>query len=213
MLQSQQQTAPVTLTTRVDATNLVSLRQQFKSANDQGAIPSYSDIIMKLASIVLSQHPLLMSQWVGEQLVIPEAIHIGVAVDTEAGLLVPVVRDVDQLSLLEVSKQSAQLVERARTGQLKAPDLQGGVFTITNLGSYGIDAFTPIINIPETAILGLGRIRREPAVYENQIVPRDQLSLSLTFDHRIVDGAPAARFLQTLGQAIETPSAWLLRNL
>ena len=89
--------------------------------------------------------------------------------------------------------------------------MQGGVFTITNLGGYGIDGFTPIINSPEAAILGLGRIRREPAVVDNQIVPRDQMTLSLTFDHRIIDGAPAARFLQTLSQALESPSAWLLR--
>jgi len=212
MLFSQQHTAPVTLTTRVDATNLVSLRQQFKSADSRGVVPSYSDIIMKLVSMALAQHPLLMAQWAEDHLVVPDAINIGMAVDTDAGLLVPVVRNVPSLSLVELSKQASALIAQARAGQLKSSEIQGGVFTITNLGSYGIDAFTPIINYPETAILGLGRIRRDPVVYENQIVPRDQLSLSLTFDHRIVDGAPAARFLQTVGQAIETPSAWLLRN-
>lgn len=211
MTHSRETTAPVTLTTRIDATNLVSLRQQFKSAGGE-AVPSYSDIIVKLIAMVLAEHPQLMAQWSGNELVIPDVINIGIAVDMEAGLLVPVIRDVPAKTLVEVSQASSALITQARAGQLKTPDLQGGVFTLTNLGSFGIDAFTPIINSPETAILGLGRIRREPAVIDNQIVPRDQMSLSLTFDHRIVDGAPAARFLQTLGNALETPSAWLLRN-
>lgn len=123
----------------------------------------------------------------------------------------PVVRGVPSLSVTQVSNETARLIGLARAGQLKAADMQEAVFTVTNLGGFGVDGFTPIINSPETAILGLGRIRREPAVVENQVVPRDQMTLSLTFDHRIVDGAPAARFLQTLGQALESPSAWLLR--
>jgi pyruvate dehydrogenase E2 component (dihydrolipoamide acetyltransferase) len=210
MSYSSQNTAPVTLTTRIDATNLVSLRQQFKVAGS-GVVPSYTDIIIKLVAMALVEHPLLMAQWSEDQIVIPAATNIGLAVDTEAGLLVPVVHNVGSLALTDISLESARLIELARQGKLKASDMQDGVFTVTNLGSFGIDAFTPIINSPETAILGLGRIRREPAVVENQIVPRDQMSLSLTFDHRIVDGAPAARFLQTVSQALETPSAWLLR--
>lgn len=211
MMSSQQNSAPVTLTTRVDATNLVSLRQQFKAAGG-AVIPSYTDIVIKLVSMALADHPTVMMQWAGEQIVVPQQISIGVAVDTEAGLLVPVIRDVPGLSLIDLTAESNRLITLARDGRLKAGDMQGGVFTVTNLGAYGIDAFTPIINSPESAILGLGRIRREPTVVDNQIVPRDQLTLSLTFDHRVVDGAPAARFLQAVSQAIETPSAWLLRN-
>lgn len=211
MTYSRQNTAPVTLTTKIDATNLVSLRQQFKSAGGE-VVPSYSDIVIKLAAMVLEQQPLMMAQWAGEQLVIPDQINIGMAVDTDAGLLVPVLGDVPSLSLLELSSASGRLIAAARAGQLKASDMQGGVFTVTNLGAFGIDAFTPIINCPESAILGLGRIRREPAVVDNQIIPRDQMSLSLTFDHRLIDGAPAARFLQTISQALEMPSAWLLRS-
>ena len=211
MTHSRQTTAPVTLTTTIDATNLVSLRQQFKSAGGT-VVPSYSDIVVKLVGLALAQHPTLMAQWAGEQLIVPDVISIGVAVDTDAGLLVPVIRDVPSLSLMDLSAAVSVLIARTRAGELKAGDMQGGVFTVTNLGAFGIDAFTPIINVPETAILGLGRIRREPAMIENQIVPRDRMTLSLTFDHRIVDGAPAARFLQTVSQAIETPSAWLLRT-
>jgi pyruvate dehydrogenase E2 component (dihydrolipoamide acetyltransferase) len=126
--------------------------------------------------------------------------------------MVPVVRDVPSLSLIEFTRRTQSLIARARAGELTAADIRDGVFTITNLGAFGIDAFTPIINVPETAILGLGRIRREPAVVGDAIVARDQMTLSLTFDHRIVDGAPAARFLQALSQSIENPSAALLQQ-
>ena len=210
MRYSSQNTAPVTLTTRIDATNLVSLRHQFKLAGG-GVVPTYNDIIIKLVSLVIAEHPLLTAQWVGDALTIPSSINIGLAVDTDGGLLVPVIRDVKSLSLPDTAQESARLINLSREGKLKTSDMQGGVFTVTNLGAFGIDAFTPIINSPETAILGIGQIRREATVVENQIVARDQMSLSLTFDHCIVDGAPAARFLQTLSQAIETPSAWLLR--
>ena len=126
-------------------------------------------------------------------------LHLGMAVDTEDGLVVPVIRNVGELTLDELSQESSQIVEKARAGKLVEADMQGGVFTITNLGAFGIDAFTPIINSPETAILGLGAIRLDPFVLEDGvIVARHQLSLSLTFDHRFVDGAPAARFLHAL---------------
>lgn len=209
---SHHTTVPVTLTTTVDATNLVNLRKQFQSAGDGSQdVPSYTDVVIRLVALVLPDHPLLMAQWSDRHLIVPEVISIGVAVDTEGGLLVPVVANVPALSLPQLTHTTRDLIARARAGKLKAPDMQGGVFTVTNLGALGIDAFTPVINPPEAAILGLGRIRREPVVKDQQIVPGDRMTLSLTFDHRIVDGAPAARFLQTLGQALESPSAWLLR--
>ncbi len=213
MLASHLQTAPVTLTTRVDATNLVNLRMQFKSAAGAVPIPSYSDIVLKLVATALCQHPLLTAQWHEERFTIPEASHIGFAVDTGDGLLVPVLRDVASRTLIDIAAESRRLIECARAGKLSSAEMQGGVFTITNLGAFGIDAFTPIINLPETAVLGLGRIRKEPVVFESQIVARDQLTLSLTFDHRLVDGGPAARFLQTISLAIENPSAWLLKDV
>ena len=118
----------------------------------------------------------------------------------------------ERWGLFDLAKQTQALIEKSRSGKLTVAEMQGGVFTITNLGAFGIDGFTPIINLPETAVLGLGRIRREAVVIDEQIVIRDQITLSLTFDHRIVDGAPAARFLQTVAQAVENPSAWLLRG-
>ena len=213
MVQSRSQTAPVTLTCRADATNLVALRNQFKSTAEGALVPSYSDIVVKLAGIALLRHPILAARWEGERIALPAAINIGIAVDTESGLLVPVIRNVPTLSLPEIARQSRALAESARTRRIKPEQLQGGVFTLTNLGGFGIEAFTPIINFPETAILGLGAIRPEPAVLDDgRLVSREQLTLSLTFDHRVVDGAPAARFLQTLRQGLENPAAWLLAD-
>ncbi len=212
MVASRQQTVPVTLTTKADATNLVKLREHFKSSSAAAIIPSYQDIITKLVAEALKQHPLLAGRWDENAIVLPaeNELHLGLAVDTEAGLLVPVIRNVLGLTLAELAIQSRCLAEQARAGTLAAADMQGGVFTITNLGALGIDAFTPIINAPEAAILGLGAIRREPVVLnDGQIVARQQITLSLTFDHRIVDGAPAARFLQTMVSAIANPSDWM----
>ncbi len=203
MLESQRATAPVTLTTSLDATNLVALRNQFKSTG--GIVPSFTDIIVKLSALTLKEHLLLAGQWTDAGIHLPGAIHIGVAVDTPDGLRVPVIRDVPNLGLRDLARQSRDLIERARAGKLTAAEMQGGCFTVSNLGAYDIDAFTPIINYPECAVLGVGRIARRPAVVGDAIVPRDQVTLSLTFDHRIVDGAPAARFLQALAKAIENP--------
>jgi pyruvate dehydrogenase E2 component (dihydrolipoamide acetyltransferase) len=117
---------------------------------------------------------------------------------------------VPALALREVAALARDLIDRARRGKLRAEEMQGGTFTVSNLGAYGIEAFTPIINLPECAILGMGRIQRLPAVLDDQIVARDQMVLSLTFDHRIVDGAPAARFLQELAKLIENPGPSLM---
>jgi pyruvate dehydrogenase E2 component (dihydrolipoamide acetyltransferase) len=202
MLTSSQQTAPVTLTTRADATNLVSLRQQFKTTGS--VTPTYTDIVARLVAAALVTHPDIAG---GQQ----SELNIGIAVDTESGLLVPVLRNVARQTLVQLADRSRELVEKARSGKLSLEEMSGGVFTITNLGNFGIDAFTPIINLPEVAILGLGSIRREAVVLDDdRIVPRDQITLSLTFDHRRIDGAPAARFLQAIVSAVENPSAWLL---
>ncbi len=213
LMASRQQTVPVTLTTRADATNLVNLRDQFKASRGSVPIPSYQDIITKLVASTLTQHPLLAGRWDEDAIVIPtqNELHLGMAVDTDDGLLVPVIRNVANLSLMDLAMKSRQLVEQARAGKLTAADMQGSVFTITNLGAFGIEAFTPIINVPEAAILGLGAINLAPvALDDGQIVSRQQITLSLTFDHRILDGAPAARFLQDVVLAITNPSALLL---
>jgi len=213
LVASRQLTVPVTLTTKADATNLVNLRNQFKSTNGTHPIPSFQDIITKLVAEVLKEHVFLAGRWDEDAIVLPahHELHIGMAVDTEDGLLVPVIRNVAGLNLRDVAVQSKSLVQQAREGKITAAQMQGGVFTITNLGAFGIDSFTPVINYPEAAILGLGAIRKEPVFLDDgKVVAQLQLALSLTFDHRIVDGAPAARFLQALVSAIVNPSAFLL---
>jgi pyruvate dehydrogenase E2 component (dihydrolipoamide acetyltransferase) len=208
MVESHQTTASVTLTSVVDATNLVNLREQFKAAG-RDPVPSYTDFLVKFAAVALQKHPLLASRWADTGIVPAASIDIGVAVDTETALLVPVVRDVPALGLREVAARSRELIDRARTGELSARDIGGACFTITNLGAFGIDAFTPIINPPECAVLGVGRIERRPVMDGDRVVGRELVTLSLTFDHRIVDGAPAARFLQTLAQCVENPAPWV----
>jgi pyruvate dehydrogenase E2 component (dihydrolipoamide acetyltransferase) len=205
------QAAPVTLTVRADAGGLVSLRQQFKDAAAAGeAVPGYTDLVLKLAAVALRQHPLLQAQWRDDGLFVPERIDIAVAVDTEAGLLAPVVRGVDTLTVRQIAAQSRDLIARARAGRLIADEMRDATFTVTNLGGLGIDAFTPIIHLPQCAVLGLGRIVREVVLRDDRIVPGHVTTLSLTFDHRVVDGAPTARFLDTLRRCLEQPTPWLL---
>ncbi|MXZ23131.1 MAG: 2-oxo acid dehydrogenase subunit E2 [Caldilineaceae bacterium SB0665_bin_25] len=211
MAESAHTTAPVTLTTEADATELAALREQLKSsyARRSLAVPSYNDIYLKLTAAALQEHPALNASWSDEGLILHGGIHIGFAVETEGGLLAPVLRDVPAKSLRVIAAETASLVEGARQERLGHEAMQGGTFTITNLGMYGIDAFTPIINLPQAAILGIGRIVCRPAVHDGEVVPRQMVALSLTFDHRVVDGAPAARFLNTVREYVSEPILWL----
>lgn len=209
MVTSLQQTAPVTLTTQLDVSSLIEFRERLKQSRES-LTPSLTDCFIRLTALALREHPMLNARWRDEALELFEDVHIGIAVDTTEGLLVPVVRDAHRQSVYEIARQSRELIERARARQLTAHDLQGGTFTITNLGSLGIDAFTPIINYPETAVLGLGRIRDPAATSADASAPpRHQMTLSLTFDHRVLDGAPAARFLQTLARLTASDSRTL----
>lgn len=208
MMLSEQTYAPVTLTTEVDATELVNLRETLK--NDPGikVVPSYNVLLSKISAKALSEHPTLNAWLDGNEIVYPSAINIGMAVDTERGLVVPVVRDVASKSIGELALEMTELLGRASQGKATADELSGGTFTITNLGVQEIDAFTPIINPPECAVLGVGRLHKKMVVVNDQPVIRTMIVLSLTFDHRLVDGAPAARFLQRIKQLVEKPYLW-----
>jgi len=203
--------APVTLTTEVDATELVRLRESLKAdaANSGGEVPSYNDLLAKIAATALAAHPQLNARIEGDEVVTEASAHIGIAVDTERGLLVVVVRDAQDKTVRQIAQASRELIARAKDGKATMNDLRGSTFSITNLGIYDIDAFTPIINAPECAILGVGRIVAKPVIVKDKVKARKMLALSLTFDHRLVDGAPAARFLQRIKQLIETPYLWL----
>ena len=203
MSASAHTTAAVTLTTEADATELVKLRDVFKGRPGQ-PVPSYNDLLIRIVAFALREHPQLNAG--------PGDVHIGFAIDTDRGLLAPVVRNVADKSLLAIAKETARLIERARAGEITAEEMSGGTFTITNLGMYDIDAFTPIINIPECAILGVGRIVARQVVTDadaGTVAIRRMVVLSLTFDHRLVDGAPAARFLQAVKRAVEQPLYWI----
>ena len=207
--QSREQTVPVTLMTRVDATQIVHFRRQCQQLSQPGKdpVPSYTDILVKVVAEALAEYPDLNSQWREQQLFVPKHANIAFAVDSEKGLLAPVIQDAGSKSLGEISVESAFLIAQSRDGSLREDSLQGATFTITNLGMFGVDAFTPIINLPQCATLGVGQIQPEPVVIDGEIVVRDQLTLSLTFDHRIVDGAPAARCLASIRTSIENWTA------
>ena len=203
---SVQTNASVTLHTEVDATAFVELRGMLNDKLQAREVSlTYTDLLVKVVANALREHPRLNATLTDEGIHLLEEINIGVAVALEDGLVVPVVQNADKERLSEISAQVRGFAERARSNQLTPSELQGGTFTITNLGNFGIDAFTPIINPPESAILGIGRILKKPVVDNDEIVVRSMLTLSLTFDHRVVDGAPAAQFLQTVAGYIQDP--------
>lgn len=207
MHESHQTTAPVTLTTEVDATAFVELRERLKAglAAELGFDIGYNDLLIRLVAHALRQFPYINARLDGERVRQLREVHIALAVDTDRGLLVPVIRNADRKGVAEIAREVRELAERARAGKALPDELSGSTFTITNLGMHEIDAFTPIINLPEAAILGVGRIKARPAVVEGELCVRQTMWLSLTFDHRLVDGAPAARFLQRIKQLIENP--------
>lgn len=208
--------APVTLTTEADATTLVRLREQAlaERQDDAERVPGYTPFMVRLAAIALGEQPALNASLTEDGILQHHEINIGIAVQTEAGLLAPVVHGADAMSVEAIARESRRLIEAARSATIRAEDLAGATFTITNLGMYDVDAFTPIINLPQCAILGLGRIVARPVVIDentDKIAVRRMLTLSLTFDHRLVDGAPAARFLQRIKHLVERPTLWLFR--
>ncbi len=207
MTRSQQTVAEVTITAEVDVGEIVKLREQVNGEWQQqhGIKVSYTDVIIRAAARALREHPEVNASFAEDGIHLHSEINIGVAVALDTGLIVPVIRHADQKSLLEIAQSSRDLAERARQNRLTRDDVSGGTFTISNLGMYGVEAFTPIINLPECAILGVGQVAERAVVRNGQIVIRPTMWLSLTFDHRIVDGAPAARFLARIRQLLESP--------
>jgi pyruvate dehydrogenase E2 component (dihydrolipoamide acetyltransferase) len=202
-------TARVTLVTEVDATAFVEARESLKASATEtwGFAPGYNDLLGLIVARALREFPYMNARVSTDGTAIEWLSHVnlGMAVDTERGLLVPVIRDADQKGLRAFGAEFRQMVDRARAGRSLPDDLSGGSFTLTNLGMYEIDAFTPVINLPEAAILGVGRIAPKVVPHNGQPAIRQMLTLSLVFDHRLVDGAPAARFLQRIKQMVENP--------
>ena len=213
MAASARSVARVTLLMEVDMTEAVRFRTQLAPEFEKryGARLAYDAMIARACAIGLSEHPHVNAQWQeaaeGQPagLRLQPNVNVGIAVAAEAGLLVVVVRDADKKPLSQVNADLMAMVGKSKQGGLTPDELSGSTFTITNLGGYGVEAFTPIVNPPESAILGIGRIAKRPAVVDGQIVARDLMYLSLAFDHRVVDGAPAAQFLQRVKECLEAP--------
>jgi len=207
MFGSTSTTASFTIMTEVDATEFVAVRTKLKNAyaKELGFNIGYNDLLAKIVARCLVEYPYMNVRLEGDGIRQLEHVNVGLAVDTERGLVVPVLRDADKTSLKTLASDFRELVDRGRKGRLSPDDMTGGTFTITNLGMFGIDQFTPVINLPEAAILGVGRIKPVPSVVDGQIVARSKMWMSLTLDHRLVDGAPAARFLQTIASYVEEP--------
>lgn len=210
MHSSLRETAQMTLTSKVDATELVRLRDRMNFRYQAvGKSISYNAILVRMVAVALKDHP-QMNATLGEKgIILWEDINIGVAMEVEEGLIVPVVTKADKMTISEIEQALRTLYEKARNRKLTPDEISGGTFTITNLGHLGVDVFTPILNRPESAILGVGRIKEEPVILRDGGEPkmgfRHTIVLSLTVDHRIIDGAPAARFLKGLAALIEDP--------
>ncbi|MGD0072736.1 MAG: dihydrolipoamide acetyltransferase family protein [Candidatus Binataceae bacterium] len=194
MHQSLQQAAQLTITSEADVTAAVEYRTRVGKEIEF----TYTDLMIQAVARALRRHPRVNARLTEAGIALLEEVHVGMAVALDEGLIVPVIRDTDRKTLAEIAVETKVLGEKARKSQLKLEDVSGGTFTVSNLGMYGVDGFTPIINLGETAILGVGRIVEKPAIYRGEIARRSMMVLSLTFDHRLIDGTPAAAFLQTV---------------
>ena len=212
MMQSVQSMAQVTLTTEADVTNAMRLREELLSQWRTHRIrPLDLDLIVKATAAALKDHPRLNATMVDNEIRLLMEINVGVAMAVPDGLMVPVVKQADEKDLLAIAQEIRTLAAKSRDGGLSVDDMTGATFTITSLASYDIDAFTPIINPPQVAILGVGRILEKPAVYEGKVAVRSMMFLSLAFDHRALDGVPAGEFLRTVKGNMEDPS-FMLNN-
>ena len=210
MMRSVQSMAQVTLTTEADMTEAVRLRERLLSQWRPHRIrPLDLDLIVKATATGLKEHPRLNAALVDDELRLLEEVNLGIAMAVPEGLMVPVIKGADQKDLLTIAGEIRALADKSRKGDLSVDDMLGGTFTITSLASYDVDAFTPIIDPPQVAILGIGRIAEKPAVHQGQVVVRSMMFLSLTFDHRALDGVPAGEFLQAVKKGLEE-LAWML---
>ncbi len=196
--------AQLTLTMDADMNAVVGDRETRKVT---GRAPSFTDYVVAAAARALAQHPIANAQVVGDEIALLPDIHVGLAVALDNGLIVPVVRHADRLRLDSLAAETSRLANAARGGALAPTDLEGATFSVSTLGMFGVDAFTPVVNPPNVAILGVGRIRDDVVAIDGAIGIRKRVTLSLTWDHRVLDGAPAAAFCRSIVEALENPSS------
>jgi pyruvate dehydrogenase E2 component (dihydrolipoamide acetyltransferase) len=207
MYSSLQESAQLTLTMDVDMDRCIELREQLKEigAAELGSVPGFTDFVIAACAKALREHPMANSMWAGDTIQTYPEVNIGMAVAVPDGLVVPVVKGADTLGLTDLSIETSRLADAARTKKLSLAEMEGGTFSVTALGMFGVDHFTPVINQPNAAILGVNRIRDD--VSWDGDTPRKvkRMAISLTWDHRILDGAPAAEFTQTVKRYLEQP--------
>jgi pyruvate dehydrogenase E2 component (dihydrolipoamide acetyltransferase) len=209
MLKSCLNAPQLTLVREIDAFNLSAIKEQMEK---EGHDISYTALLVKAAADALKKYPILNSMLEGNQIKIYEQININVAVDTDHGLFVPVIKNADQKSILEIQNELKNLVEKARANKLTPSDVLGGTFTITNMGMLGIDSFTSILNYPQAAILGVGMSQEKVVLVGDKIIQKKVMKLCLTIDHRIIDGATGAGFLSEIEKSIAKMSTEKKKN-
>jgi len=207
MLASKVETAQIYMSSTVDATKVLEAREKLLPIIEKkdGVRLTITDILMRITTAAITRHPVINTRWTPEGILWLDEIHMGMAMALEEGLIVPVIWDIGKKPISEIAKARADLVERGRKGKLTPDEMKGSTFTLSSLGMYGIEEFCAIINQPESAILGVGAILDQPVVIENKIVIRPRMKITLSYDHRIIDGAKAAEFMRTLKTLMEEP--------
>lgn len=207
MTKAKRETAQAYMAVTVDTLNLLECRErQAPVSAAAGARLTITDLLMKIAASAISRHPVMNTRWTSEGVVWLKAIHMGMAMALGEGLVVPVIRDIGAKTLPEIAKERASLVEKGKAGKLSPDDMTGSTFTLSSLGMFGVEEFTAIINPPESAILAVGAILQKPAVLDGEVVVRPVMKVTLSYDHRIIDGAKAAGFMNTLKEFLEDPA-------
>jgi pyruvate dehydrogenase E2 component (dihydrolipoamide acetyltransferase) len=205
MMAGKRETAQIYMTVSIDATNLLETRERLPLlGKSEGVRPTITDLLMKICASAVSSHPILNTRWTSEGILWLDAIHMGMAMALEEGLIVPVIRDIGKKTLSEIAKERTAIVEKGKSGKLTPDEMKGSTFTISSLGMFGIEEFAAIINPPESAILAVGAILDKPVAIDKQIVVRPVMKMTLSYDHRVIDGAKAAGFMMTLKELIET---------
>ncbi|MBB6174529.1 pyruvate dehydrogenase E2 component (dihydrolipoamide acetyltransferase) [Nocardiopsis mwathae] len=211
LTQSKQEVPHFYLRRTIDAEALKEFRGQINAQlADTGVKVSFNDLIVKAAATTLRSHPAVNTSWVDDKLLQHHRVNVGVAVAVDAGLVVPVLHDTDKTTLSEISTTTRELAGKARDGKLKPQEMSGGTFSVSNLGMFGIDSFSAVINPPEAAILAVGAMKQEAVVRDGEIVARNTIALELSVDHRAVDGAVGAAFLKDLAEVLENPMRIIL---
>jgi pyruvate dehydrogenase E2 component (dihydrolipoamide acetyltransferase) len=211
MVESLQSAPHFFLTALIDVTDLLALRSQINGQLDENDRKvSVNDLVVKACALTLRAVPEVNVSFAGDKILKKKRIHVGIAVPTERGLTVPVIRDTDTKSVGQIARESHALIEKARAGRLAPADFSGGTFSVSNLGMFGIEHFTAVINTPEAAILAVGAAMKEPVALNGEVVIRDRMRVTLSVDHRALDGADGARYLQALKQILESPMRLLV---